>query len=82
MTSVATIAGAIPVALALGPGAESRNPMAIAVIGGVVFSTVLTLYVVPCFYSVMSRFEEGISMRNFWQMPWKKRDRGAIEQAF
>ena len=57
MTSVATIAGATPVALALGPGAESRNPMAIAVIGGVIFSTVLTLYVVPCFYSAMSRFE-------------------------
>src|SRR5260221_7419101 len=57
MTSVATIAGAIPAALAFGPGAESRNPMAIAVIGGVIFSTVLTLYVVPCFYSVMSHFE-------------------------
>jgi len=57
MTSVATIAGALPAALAIGPGAESRNPMAIAVIGGVVFSTVLTLYVVPCFYSIMSRFE-------------------------
>jgi len=57
MTSVATIAGAIPAALAFGPGAESRNPMAIAVIGGVVFSTVLTLFVVPCFYSIMSRFE-------------------------
>jgi HAE1 family hydrophobic/amphiphilic exporter-1 len=57
MTSVATIAGAIPAALAFGPGAESRNPMAIAVIGGVIFSTILTLYVVPCFYSVMSRFE-------------------------
>ncbi len=57
MTSVATIAGALPAALAFGPGAESRNPMAIAVIGGVVFSTMLTLYVVPCFYSVMSRFE-------------------------
>ncbi len=57
MTSVATIAGAVPAALAFGPGAESRNPMAIAVIGGVVFSTALTLYVVPCFYSVMSRFE-------------------------
>lgn len=57
MTSVATIAGAIPAALAFGPGAESRNPMAIAVIGGVIFSTALTLYVVPCFYSVMSRFE-------------------------
>jgi HAE1 family hydrophobic/amphiphilic exporter-1 len=57
MTSVATIAGAIPAALAFGPGAESRTPMAIAVIGGVIFSTVLTLYVVPCFYRVMSRFE-------------------------
>jgi len=58
MTSVATIAGAVPAALALGPGAESRNPMAIAVIGGVIFSTLLTLYVVPCFYSLMSRFEK------------------------
>ena len=57
MTSVATIAGAIPAALAFGPGSESRNPMAIAVIGGVIFSTILTLYVVPCFYSLMSRFE-------------------------
>ncbi len=57
MTSVATIAGAVPAALAIGPGAESRVPMAIAVIGGVLFSTVLTLYVVPCFYSLMARFE-------------------------
>ena len=57
MTSVATIAGAIPAALAFGPGSESRTPMAIAVIGGVIFSTLLTLYVVPCFYSLMSRFE-------------------------
>ena len=57
MTSAATIAGAVPAALALGPGAESRIPMAISVIGGVIFSTLLTLYVVPCFYSVMSRFE-------------------------
>ncbi len=44
-------------ALTLGSGAESQNPMAIAVIGGVTFSTLLTLYVVPCFYSLMSRFE-------------------------
>jgi len=57
MTSVATIAGAVPAALALGPGAESRIPMAVAVIGGVIFSTMLTLYVVPCFYSAISRFE-------------------------
>jgi hydrophobe/amphiphile efflux-1 (HAE1) family protein len=58
MTSVATIAGAVPAALAIGSGSESRTPMAIAVIGGVIFSTLLTLYVVPCFYSTMSRFEK------------------------
>ncbi len=65
MTSVATVAGAVPSALALGPGAESRIPMAIAVIGGVIFSTLLTLYVVPCFYSVMSRFEKRREYENF-----------------
>ncbi len=52
MTSFATIAGAIPPALAIGPGAESRIPMALAVIGGVFVSTILTLFVVPCFYSL------------------------------
>jgi HAE1 family hydrophobic/amphiphilic exporter-1 len=57
MTSVATIAGALPAALALGPGAETRIPMAVAVIGGVSVSTVLTLYVVPCFYLMISRFK-------------------------
>ena len=57
MTSIATIAGAIPAALALGPGAETRTPMAISIIGGVLVSTVLTLFVVPCVYSLMSRLE-------------------------
>jgi HAE1 family hydrophobic/amphiphilic exporter-1 len=58
MTSIATIAGAIPAALAFGPGAESRVPMAITVIGGVLVSTVLTLYVVPCVYQLLSRLEK------------------------
>ena len=57
MTSVATVAGAVPEALALGPGAEVIRPMAIAVIGGVTVSTFLTLFVVPCAYSLVSRFE-------------------------
>jgi HAE1 family hydrophobic/amphiphilic exporter-1 len=55
MTSIATIAGAIPAALAIGPGAESRIPMALSVIGGVIVSTVLTLFIVPCVYSLFSR---------------------------
>lgn len=59
MTSISTIAAAIPAALALGPGAETRIPMAAAVIGGVTLSTFLTLYVVPCAYSVFGRFERN-----------------------
>lgn len=55
MTSLATIAGAMPAAMALGPGAETRMPMSIAVIGGVLVSTVLTLVVVPCVYSLFER---------------------------
>ncbi len=57
MTSIATIVGAIPAALALGPGAETRIPMAITVIGGVMVSTLLTLFVVPCVYSLLSSLE-------------------------
>jgi HAE1 family hydrophobic/amphiphilic exporter-1 len=53
MTSFSTIVAAIPAALTFGPGAETRAPMAVAVIGGVLVSTFLTLLVVPCFYSLM-----------------------------
>jgi HAE1 family hydrophobic/amphiphilic exporter-1 len=57
MTSISTIAAALPPALALGPGAETRIPMAVAVIGGLTLSTLLTLFVVPCAYSLFSRIE-------------------------
>jgi hydrophobe/amphiphile efflux-1 (HAE1) family protein len=57
MTSLATLAAAVPPALALGPGAESRIPMAITVIGGVIVSTFFTLLVVPCAYSLMANME-------------------------
>lgn len=53
MTTVAMIAGMIPVALQLTPGSESRAPMAIAVIGGIITSTLLTLVVIPVFYTLM-----------------------------
>jgi HAE1 family hydrophobic/amphiphilic exporter-1 len=57
MTSLSTVAAAIPAAIGFGPGAEVRAPMAIAVIGGVLLSTLLTLYVVPAAYSLLTRFE-------------------------
>ena len=59
MTSVSTIAAAVPPALALGPGAETRVPMAAAVIGGVLVSTILTLFVVPCAYTLFAKLERA-----------------------
>ncbi len=54
MTSITAILGTMPIALALGAGAESRVSMGIAIIGGLVFSTFLTLYVVPAMYSYIT----------------------------
>ncbi|HYF51248.1 MAG TPA: efflux RND transporter permease subunit [Planctomycetota bacterium] len=53
MTTCATVAGAIPAAISLGPGGELRIPMAVSIIGGLILSTFLTLLVVPCFYSIV-----------------------------
>ncbi len=55
MTSVATIMGALPVALGLGAGSASRRPLGYAIIGGIFFSTVLTLFVVPVAYLLLDR---------------------------
>jgi multidrug efflux pump len=56
MTSFATIFGVLPIAVGLGAGAESRRPLGIAVVGGLVFSTFLTLVLVPVVYTLLARF--------------------------
>jgi multidrug efflux pump len=56
MTSVATIAGAVPLVLAGGPGSASRAAIGVVVIFGVAFSTLLSLFVVPSFYSLLAPF--------------------------
>ena len=61
MTSLSTILGAVPIALALGAGAESRSSMGIAVIGGLIFSTVLTLFVIPVIYTYLSEKTKSVS---------------------
>ena len=55
MTSLCAILGILPIALALGAGSESRVSMGIAVVGGMLFSTILTLFIIPAIYSYMSR---------------------------
>jgi multidrug efflux pump len=63
MTAIATLMAAIPPALGLGPGSEIRAPMAIAVIGGLVLSTVLSLLVVPAFYVTSDRLASRLKNR-------------------
>ena len=55
MTTIATILGAMPIAIGLGNGAQSRIPMGIVVVGGLLFSLVLTLYVIPAVYTFISK---------------------------
>ncbi|MCR6641788.1 MAG: efflux RND transporter permease subunit [Sporocytophaga sp.] len=55
MTSLATILGAVPIAFAIGAGAKSRIPMGLVIIGGLLFSLILTLYVIPAMYTFLSR---------------------------
>ncbi len=54
MTSLATIFGALPIALALGAGAQSRVPLGVVVVGGLLFSLLLTLFVIPVMYTIIS----------------------------
>lgn len=59
MTSLCTILGILPIALALGSGAQSRVSMGIAVVGGMIFATSLTLYIIPAIYSYLSSKTKG-----------------------
>lgn len=61
MTSLATVLGALPIALALGDAATSRIPMGVAIIGGLIFSLVLTLYVIPALYTFITPEKRAVS---------------------
>jgi HAE1 family hydrophobic/amphiphilic exporter-1/multidrug efflux pump len=55
MTTLATVLGALPIALALGAAATSRIPLGVVIVGGLLFSLVLTLFVIPAVYAILSK---------------------------
>ena len=64
MTTTTTILGLLPLALGFGEGAELRMPMGITVIGGLLFSTLLTLILVPIVYDIVEKIKESVWKRN------------------
>ena len=63
MTTMAALMGTLPIALGMGAGAESRRPLGLAVVGGLLFSQFLTLFVTPVFFLYMERAQQFISRK-------------------
>jgi HAE1 family hydrophobic/amphiphilic exporter-1 len=63
MTTMAALMGSLPIALALGAGGEARRPLGLAVVGGLIVSQALTLYLTPVVYTYFEEFTQWLSSR-------------------
>src|SRR6266852_4741913 len=81
MTSVATIMGAVPVAWGVGAGSAARKPLGYAIVGGVFFSTALTLFVVPVAYLVLPSVVAWLAnlFRRLWRLVFRRREHVPVE---
>ena len=64
MTTLCTLFGLVPLALGIGAGAELQRPLALAVIGGLSLSTLITVYLVPSLYAGLYRRAQGLQLRS------------------
>lgn len=71
MTTLAALMGALPIAVGIGAGADARRPLGLAVVGGLCFSQLITLYITPVYYYYMERLARG----------WRRRPDGAAKSA-
>ena len=71
MTTMAALLGAVPIALGYGAGGEARQPLGLVVVGGLLFSQLVTLYLTPVFYIYMSAIQE-------WVKSWKRGKKPAV----
>jgi multidrug efflux pump subunit AcrB len=67
MTTMCALMGTLPIALGMGAGSESRRPLGVAVVGGLVFSQALTLYITPVVYTYLESFQQWL--RRFRKKP-------------
>jgi HAE1 family hydrophobic/amphiphilic exporter-1 len=63
MTTMAALMGALPIAIGFGAGADARRPLGLAVVGGLCFSQIVTLYITPVYYYYLERFSAWLRRR-------------------